>query len=288
MTTRAGPPNQLITDGKIINTPAGLASTLNRFFINKIKNLIKGIPKTDSDPLRKLKETMRNRECSFKLREITLEEGMKLILSSKNSTATGVDHIDNRTLKLVAKEIAPAITKIINLSFRTSTFPKIYKQSKIIPLLKPEKPAIECSSYRPVNQLVSLSKMVEREAFGQLVSYLEENKLFHPNQHGGRKGHSTATALIQMHDQWIEDMEAGKIIGVTFYDQSAAFDVCSHSILIEKLKLLGLEETSLDWMKNYLSDRSQSVLVDGYLSAPIDLPPCSVVQEEVGSRILYL
>ena len=213
---------------------------------------------------------------------------MKLILTAKNSTATGVDHIDNTTLKLVAKEIAPALTKIINLSFKTSTFPKIYKQSKIIPLLKPDKPALECASYRPVNQLVSISKMVEREAFGQLVIYLEENKLFHPNQHGGRKGHSTATALIQMHDQWIEDMEAGKIIGVTLYDQSAAFDVCSHSILIEKLKILGLEETALEWMTNYLSGRNQSVLVDGYLSAPIDLPPCSVVQGGVGSGILYL
>ena len=82
---------------------------------------------------------------------------------------------------------------------------------------------------------------------------MEENHIFHPNQHGGRKGHSTATALIQMHDQWIEDMEAGKIIGVTMYDQSAAFDVCDHRILVEKLKLLGLEETAVEWMQSYLS-----------------------------------
>ena len=72
---------------------------------------------------------------------------MKLILSFKNSSATGIDYIDNRTIKLVAKEIAPAIMKIINLSITTSKFPKIYKQSKIIPLLKPDKPALECKSY---------------------------------------------------------------------------------------------------------------------------------------------
>ena len=35
-------------------------------------------------------------------------------MSMKNSRATGVDNIDNTTITLVAKEIAHAITKIIN------------------------------------------------------------------------------------------------------------------------------------------------------------------------------
>ena len=65
--------------------------------------------------------------------------------------------------------------------------------------------------------------MVEKAAFSELVEYLEQNQLFNPNQHGGRKGHSTATAMLQMHDQWLEDMEAGNIIGVTMIDQSAAY-----------------------------------------------------------------
>ena len=108
-----GPPSQLLDNGKIINSPAGLASTMNTFFISKIKKLIKGIPKTENDPLAKMRETMKNRNCTFKLREITEEEGLKLILKTKNSTATGVDFIDNKTIKLVAKEIAPAVTKII-------------------------------------------------------------------------------------------------------------------------------------------------------------------------------
>ena len=117
---------------------------------------------------------------------------------------------------------------------------------------------------------------------------METNKLFHPNQHGGRKGHSTATAMIQMHDQWMEDLEAGKIVAISMYDQSAAYDVCSHWILIEKLKLLGLENGAIEWMQSYLSDKTQSVMVDGHLSSPRDLPPCSVVQGGVGSGILYL
>ena len=110
------------------------------------------------------------------------------------------------------------------------------------------------ASYRPVNQLVGLSKILERCVFGQLVDYLEVNSLLHPNQHGGRAGHSTTTTLIQMHDQWMNDLEDGKTVTVTMVDQSAAFDVCDHMIILEKLKMLGFMNT--DWVASYLSGRT--------------------------------
>ena len=139
---------------------------------------------------------MRNRQCQFKLKLVTEQEVLKIINSLNNSSSTGVDYIDTSTIKLVRNEILPAVTKIINLSIETSVFPNIYKHSKIIPLKK--KPSLSdmgCSSYRPVNLLPIPGKIVEKAVFNQLVKYLEDNKLLHPNHHGGRKGHSTTTAL---------------------------------------------------------------------------------------------
>ena len=137
---------------------------------------------------------------------MTEEEVLKTILSLRSTTASGV--IDNCTLKLVAREITAALTHIINLSISTSTFPAAYKLSKVTPLLKKNSmDPILPASYRPVNQLVGLSKILERCVFGQLVDYLEQNSLLHPNQHGGRAGHSTTTTLIQMHNQWMDDLE---------------------------------------------------------------------------------
>jgi hypothetical protein len=189
----------------------------------------------------------------------------------------------------VTHEIAEALQTIITLSIHTSTFPEIYKQSKIIPLKKkPGLNDLECSSYRPVNLLPIPGKVVEKAIFNQLVQYLETNKLLHANHHGGRKGHSTTTALIQMYNNWVERMEEGKIVGVLMIDQSAAFDLCDHVILIEKMKLLGIEGNSAYWMESYLKGRSQSTIVDGHLSAALQLPPCSVIQGGIGSGLLYL
>ena len=73
-------------------------------------------------------------------------------------------------------------------------------------------------SYRPVALLPILSKVMEKAVFNQLVTYLEDNKLIHPNLHGSRAGHNTSTALIQMYDNWLEEVEDGKVVGVLICD----------------------------------------------------------------------
>ena len=59
---------------------------------------------------------------------------MKVIKKIKPTTATGVDYIDNCTIKLVADIITPALTHIVDLSIFTATFPTIYKWAKVTPL----------------------------------------------------------------------------------------------------------------------------------------------------------
>jgi hypothetical protein len=181
----AGPPTQLFSEGRVVTSPAGIASSMNRFFLDKIKKLREKIPQVVSDPLGKMKEAMRNRVYSFFLQSVNEEDVVKIIKNLKNSSASGVDYIDTRTIKLVADIIAPALAHIINLSIQTSTFPSIWKYAKVIPLLK----SSQCDpllpkSYRPVALLPILFKVMEKVVFSQLVKYLEENNLIHPNLHG--------------------------------------------------------------------------------------------------------
>ena len=77
-------------------------------------------------------------------------------------------------------------------------------------------------------------------------------------------------------------------MGVLICDQSVAFDVCDHHLLLEKLKLLGLEEKTASWVKSYLCNRKQSCFVDGYMSSPLDLMSCGVPQGSIGGPLLWL
>ena len=63
--------------------------------------------------------------------------------------------------------------------------------------------------------------------------------ILHPNLHGSRPGQSTSTALIQLYDSCIEQVEECKMVGVLICDQSVAFDICDHYLLVEKLELMG-------------------------------------------------
>ena len=54
----------------------------------------------------------------------------------KNSTATELENIDTYPIKLIIEVITPALTHIINLSFKQKIFPNYWKLSKVIPLHK--------------------------------------------------------------------------------------------------------------------------------------------------------
>ena len=91
-----------------------------------------------------------------------------------------------------------------------------------------------------------------------------------------------------MYDKWAEQAENGKLVGVLICDQSAAFDLCDHHLLVQKLKLLGMDDTATAWIWSYLSSRQQSCFVDGQLSPPLALPPCGVPQGSIGGPLLWL
>ena len=150
----SGPPSQLFHQGMLINSPAGLAGTMNSFFTNKVRTLREGIPATEADPLQVLRNSFQNRECSFQFRAVGPDEVLKVLTGLKNSKATGTDNIETAVVKLIAQDILAPLTHIINLSIENSSFPKLWKQAKVIPLLKKGDP-LTPKNYRPTPYLSS-------------------------------------------------------------------------------------------------------------------------------------
>ena len=70
------------------------------------------------------------------------------------------------------------------------------------------------------------------------------------------------TALLTMYDRWVKAASQGQVTGVVLVDLSAAFDLVSPDILIQKLQIYGLKEDFIAWITSYLTDRAQSVWID--------------------------
>jgi retron-type reverse transcriptase len=61
-----------------------------------------------------------------------------------------------------------------------------------------------------------------------------------------------------MCDEWLENMDNGKLNGVVFLDIKKAFDSINHRILLNKMnEQFGIFGTELKWFESYLTNREQ-------------------------------
>ena len=92
-----------------------------------------------------------------------------------------------------------------------------------------------------------------------MLSYLNRYNLFHPNQYGFRPGHSCHTALTDLTDQWLKNINNNELTGVVFLDFVKAFDVIDRTLLLRKLKEYRFSSNALELFQSFLSERKQVV-----------------------------
>ena len=74
--------------------------------------------------------------------------------------------------------------------------------------------------------------------------------------------------LTRLFHSWSAAADEGNYVGAVFFDIRKAFDTVWHDALVMKLRAAGLHGRALKWLTSFLSDRTQSTLVEGYVSQP--------------------
>jgi hypothetical protein len=134
------------------------------------------------------------------LKPITPENLSKIMKKLKGNRSSGIDFIDGYSIKLAYPIIEDVLIHLVNLSIAKSQFPQLWKSSKINQHFKKGE-RTDGEKYRPVSDIVFVSKIAEAAIFEQTYAHFDENKLWHPNHHGFRPNHSTSTALIQLYGE---------------------------------------------------------------------------------------
>ena len=107
------------------------------------------------------------------------------------------------------------------------------------------------------------------------------------NQYGFRKNHSTALALIDLHDKISTVFDRGEFSVGIFLDLSKAFDTVNHIILFDKLEHYGIRGLALDWIRSYFSNRKQYVEYNGHRSLRNEIS-CGVPQGSILGPLFFL
>ena len=275
----SGPPTVFKTENGLERRPEYIANIQNNFYTKRIKDLYK---KYQNPKMKKnaLKRWGPNADKIKKLKFQTVDKNhtKKLIEKLGNSTSVGLDGLDAISLKIISDEIAEPLNHIVNLSITKSTFANKWKLGRIVPIYKGKvKDRTTPESYRPVSLLPAVSKVIEKTIQEQVSRHMRNERLWNDNHHAYKEHYSTTTALGQLTELLFEASN-DKLISIAMsVDESAAFDVIQHNMLLQKLHLYNFDTTAITWLANYLSHRSQFVTI-GCHNSQINNVTCGVPQ----------
>ena len=185
---------------------------------------------------------------------MAVTEVYKSLCHLKQSNTKGTDGLDGEFMRLSAPFIAETLTYIYNLCIDKNTFPQVLKEAKVIPLFKSGDKS-DPSNFRPTSILPILSKPLENHINKHVMKHFLVNDLFYQKQSGFRPNHSCLTALAELIDTWLSEINKNKLCGALFI----AFDVINHDLLLRKLTLYGLSANTLSLTCSFLHSRLQKV-----------------------------
>lgn len=205
----------------------------------------------------------------FSLSQISEEFVQKELLKIKANKPTGLINRRACLIKDGVQAISKLLTVLLNRSVNEGSIPSDWKHATVTPIHKTGSKA-NPANFRPISVLPVFSKVLERAVHIMVSEFLQENNILSIYQSGFRRHHSTSTSLTDITKTVLHNMEKGQLTGMAFLDLAKAFDTLDHETLYKKLARLRFSRSALLWFKAYLTNRSQTVIVNG---VPSDSQP---------------
>ena len=244
-------------DGQLYDDPKIMANLLQKQYKSVFSN-----PETDTDLNN---ENHPENDSSLEDIEFTEEHIVKAINLIPNHSAGGPDKFPACIFKECKSEIAKPLYMIWRKSLDTGIIPHKYLQQCIIPIFKKDNKA-KAENYRPVSLTSHIIKIFERVLRVNIIEYIESSNILSDEQYGFRQGRSCMSQLINHYENLITILEENTNADSLYLDMSKAFDKVDHSILLKKMKAMGIRGKLHKWLTAFLKNREQYVLVDGHKS----------------------
>jgi len=189
---------------------------------------------------------------------------LKQITASFKVKCSPEDPIPAFLLKENIDIFIPYWLEIVNLSLEIGSMDCL-KSAVILPLIKALGSLVDkdnYKNYRPVSNLLFLSKLIERVVDSRLDRHMTLNNLHSNHQFGYKKYHSTETILLKILNNLLISCDENMPSVVLLLDLSAAFDTVDHNKLLEIIyNDIGIRGKAYSWCKSFLVNRTFKVKI---------------------------
>ena len=180
--------------------------------------------------------------------------------------SAGPDGIQPLIIKRCSHVFAQVLSNIFKKSFYSGIVPETWKEANITPIHKKDNKT-DPANYRPISLTVVPCKMMERMIRDVMMNHLIKNKLIAEEQHSFVLNKSCLTNLLETIDIASQAIDEGNRILVIFLDFAKAFDKVCHESLHSKLMAYRFSEDILAWIRSFLSNRKQRVVIGDVTSS---------------------
>jgi hypothetical protein len=233
---------QKISKLKVNNTlfedPTDIASKFNTFFTSIASEISSKINPCNDNTVYTVPD------CEFVMSSvpITLTELTAALNALQNKKSSDLNDISMYLVKTCFTSISTPLLHIFNKSIEQGIVPEKFKIAKVIPVFKSGDP-LDMNNYRPISLLCSFSKLLEKIVSLRLMQYLNDHKLLSNDQFGFRPKHSTFHPMLDILNKALNALNKKKHMLIIFCDLKKAFDTCDVSVLLGKLRKLGINNT---------------------------------------------
>ena len=183
----------------------------------------------------------------------------------RGDSAAGPDNINPGMLKELGQELAEPLSRIFYRSLNEGEVPEDWKTANVTPIYKKGAKS-DPGNYRPVSLTSVPCRILESLIKDELMKHLTDNKLIKDSQHGFMQGKSCSTNLVEFLEKVTKTVDGGKPVDVFYLDFAKAFDKVPRERLLLKLHAKGVSGRLLNWIRIWLTNRTQQVKIGGQSS----------------------